>query len=415
MRNPLQATVTGTGLGLPYARRLAADPRAATITLASEPGQGSTFTVRLPVGGPPDTGGGERTDRALSVLVAEDDEAFRTAAAAVLRVLRPHRRRGGRRAHRAGRRSRSARPIVILLDLRMAHVDGSPCSTRSAPTTRCAHIPVVVLTAYPPDAHQPPGAAPGGGRARQGQDDARRAAAVGHRRAAAHVHRGRPVRPGDRARRDAGMPDPGRHRARRQRAGRRRHTVQAVRPGSWLRRRRLPVIEASTGAEALRPVPAGRHRARRARRAPAGHQRLRGVRADQGRPGARHDTGDPCLGGGDPRRSTAPRGWSAAPTRTWSSRSTPTRLLATIAVGTALLPGPAARRAAGRRLAGSGPVERRDERDDKPAGACCTRPRRALRDIFGSPVGIVATAPDGVRVAAVSDRAGRAVSSCARP
>ncbi len=51
VRGPVQAKVTGTGLGLPFARRLA-QRLGGTLTVRSELGVGSVFTLRLPAEAP---------------------------------------------------------------------------------------------------------------------------------------------------------------------------------------------------------------------------------------------------------------------------------------------------------------------------------------------------------------------------
>jgi signal transduction histidine kinase len=144
VRNPLQAQLTGTGLGLPYASRLVSI-LGGTIELASVPGQGSIFTVRLPIG---DVTGAATPPAPISVLVVDDDEAFRTAAGGVLRGcgFTVYEVADGRTALAA---AQARRPDMMLLDLRLAELDGFAVLDALAADAELRDIPVVVVTAYP--------------------------------------------------------------------------------------------------------------------------------------------------------------------------------------------------------------------------------------------------------------------------
>jgi len=143
--NRLQPSVKGTGLGLPYARRVT-EALGGTLTVASEVGRGSTFTLTLERTGTPAVG---------RVLLVDDDGASR----AVLRGLLAEVAAEVREA-RDGAEALSAvaaeRPDVVLLDVRMPGLDGPAVrdALRADPAT--ADLPVVLVSS----ADAPPGAGP---------------------------------------------------------------------------------------------------------------------------------------------------------------------------------------------------------------------------------------------------------------
>jgi signal transduction histidine kinase/CheY-like chemotaxis protein len=109
----LQARASGTGLGLPYAQRLAGI-LGGSLHLDSEPERGTRVTVRLPL---------ITATRLGTVLIVDDDPAMR----AVLRsAMAQHADRiaeaaDGRDALRA---MRAERPDLVLLDLHLPPPDG---------------------------------------------------------------------------------------------------------------------------------------------------------------------------------------------------------------------------------------------------------------------------------------------------
>jgi signal transduction histidine kinase len=133
--NRLQPTVKGTGLGLPYARRVA-EALGGSLEVASELGRGSTFTLTLLRTAPPAVG---------RVLLVDDEDASR----AVLRGLLAESAAEVLEA-RDGAEALTLLehdlPDVVLLDLRMPQLDGLATLQAIREDARTAALPVVLAS-----------------------------------------------------------------------------------------------------------------------------------------------------------------------------------------------------------------------------------------------------------------------------
>lgn len=143
----------GTGLGLSIARNLA-ERMGGTLRAASRVGEGSTFTLEMPLtlrvrtapGSTPLARQAHSDTTGLPVLLVEDNPVNQAVVQAMLRSLGFEVRVVGDGAQAISLVARQ-RFCAVLMDCRLPIVDGYEATRRIRQLPQCQHLPIIALTA----------------------------------------------------------------------------------------------------------------------------------------------------------------------------------------------------------------------------------------------------------------------------